>query len=123
MEDDGLIFDPTSAEIVITKETLDKKLSDITLREMIKLMVLIKKGRNPRIIEYDDVKNKIFEKIKELPGISMYDIAKELKIPYQNVKYHVDMLEQEEKIRGEEYIDENKRRKIRFVVVEVSNVN
>ncbi|TRZ49311.1 MAG: hypothetical protein D4S01_08790 [Dehalococcoidia bacterium] len=117
MESDETLFDPMSDELAITKEALDKRVGDLSVRELIRLMVLIKKGRNPRILQYPDVKNNILDVIREYPGTDAYSIAKKLNVPYANVRYHIRTLEHSGVIAGKEIVDENKRVKVQYVVI------
>ena len=99
---DNEIYDPMSEELVVTKEMLDKKITDVTFRELIRVMVLIKKGKNMKVVQYDNPRDKILEVIQETPGINGNEIAKKLKMIYNTVKYHLTNLESKNSVRVEQ---------------------
>lgn len=116
MENDETLFETDG--VSISQETLNKRVGDLSVRELIKILMLIKNDKDPMVVAYHNTKGEIIKLLKEEPNMSMYDLAKELGVSYSKIKYHIGTLETKGKLIGEEYLDTTNRKKIRYTIVE-----
>lgn len=98
-------------QFVVSKEFLDRKISDLTVQEFLGVMRLVKQKQAPIIRRNGPtIEEEIIVLVKAHPeGLSIYDVAKERKEDYSLVRYYINRLIVKGKLQKEKVLNDDKR--------------
>lgn len=86
--------DIVGGDLIIDEAMLDKKISDLTVREFMKvLFAVIVKKKTAYLSKSSKVEAKIIEVLMKYPqGLTVWDIAKNIDERYSLTRYHINKM-------------------------------
>lgn len=89
----------------LTPEMLDKKISELTVREYIVIARMIKSGKSIPLLRRNNLEDDILKEIKQTPGISAHELSYKLKIQIKKIQEKLIELEEKQIIKKERVVN------------------
>jgi len=94
----------------IDAEVLDMKAGNLTVRQLITILKMVKVGRDPAIIKHSEAPKTVMKALTENPdGITPWDLSKKYNEKYSVVRYYLKSLLIEGKVIVEKQKNKDKR--------------
>jgi len=93
-----------------SEELRSKKLSELTIGEFVDLLPLMKRTYRRKFVDSEVTNSRIESFLQNsTKPYSMYQLAKELKVSYDTIRYHVAQLEEQKKVVTNEVTNKSNR--------------
>jgi hypothetical protein len=109
MKDEDL-FKVRSTELGrLDNDTLNMKVGDLTVRELVRILRMVKSNRAPVVVR-TDIRERIKKFLMEHPeGSTVYTMSKEMNVDYGNLKKTMTLMHKKDMLEQTKGKDENLR--------------